>query len=96
MRRCVLLILVLMIVLLPSCRETAEPASGDEGSVYSNLADSEIQDQLKEELISHGISKSTVDAFLADVKDYNETIQLPYRKGINPLIFPPSPMTMMQ
>ena len=83
MRRCVLLILVLMIVLLPSCRETAEPASGDEGSVYSNLADSEIQDQLKEELISHGISKSTVDAFLADVKDYNETIQntTPVQKG---------------
>ncbi len=70
-------------MLLPSCRETAEPASGDEGSVYSNLADSEIQDQLKEELISHGISKSTVDAFLADVKDYNETIQntTPVQKG---------------
>ena len=74
MRRFALLILALVIVLLPCCRETAEPASGDEGSVYSNLADSEIQDQLKEELISHGISKGTVDAFLADVKDYNKTI----------------------
>ena len=76
MKRCALLILVFTVTLLSSCGGTVPTDSNDaKATVYSNLADSEAQGQLKKELISHGISKNTANAFLTDVKDYNETIQ---------------------
>ena len=76
MKRYALLILTFMVALLSSCGETAPVGSNDaKTTVYSNLVDPATQNQLKEELISHGISRSTINAFIDDVKDYNETIQ---------------------
>ena len=70
MRKCTILLCVLITVLLVSCGKTAKTAEAK----YSNLVDSETQNELKNDLLSIGVSEKVAEAFISDVNDYNETI----------------------
>lgn len=77
MKRFVSIILVLSFAaLLASCGKADLPDSKSEnGSVYSNLVDSKVQSELRENLLSHKIPEDVVDTFFEDVNEYNKTVE---------------------
>lgn len=75
MRKYTIFLCILIMVLLVSCGKAAKTDTEKTTlAKYSNLVDSDAQNELKNDLLSIGVSEKVAETFISDVNDYNETI----------------------